>query len=69
MNKRIKSINPANEEVLAEYPDWEMDEINPLIEQSDQAFLQWQVMSFSEKAPYFLQMAHDENLYHGRSIG
>jgi len=57
MNKRIKSINPANVEVLVEYPDWEMDEIVPVIEQSDQAFSQWQVMSFSERAQYFLQMA------------
>lgn len=57
MSKPIKSINPSNEEVLAEYPDWEMDEIAPLIEQSDQAFSQWQLLSFTERGQYFLQLA------------
>ncbi len=57
MNRTIKSINPSSQEVVAEYPDWDMDQITPLIDKSDQAFSHWQFFDYSVRAPYFLQMA------------
>lgn len=57
MKRTIKSINPANEKVVQEFPDWSIDEITPVIDAADSAFLQWQWLSFSERGEFFLHMA------------
>ncbi|MCW8929854.1 MAG: NAD-dependent succinate-semialdehyde dehydrogenase [Gammaproteobacteria bacterium] len=57
MKRTIKSINPANNAVENEFPDWGMDEITPIIEATDNAFLKWQKLDFSERAQFFINMA------------
>ncbi len=57
MKRTIKSINPANEAVENEFPDWGMDEITPVIEASDSAFLKWQTLGFAKRASFFFTMA------------
>ena len=57
MTRTIKSINPADESLLNEFPDWSMNEITPVLEASDNAFQQWQWLSFSQRAEYFTNMA------------
>ncbi len=57
MKNTIKSINPANGEVLEEYPDWAMDTIEPHILAADEAFNDWQHQEYMQRATYFLTMA------------
>ncbi len=57
MKRTIKSINPANTALLQEFPDWNMAEINPVIDAADRAFLQWQRLSFSRRGEFFNNMA------------
>jgi len=57
MKNTIKSINPANETVIDEYPDWAMGEIAPIIAAADSAFEQWQCLDFSQRAQFFVKMA------------
>ncbi len=57
MKNTIKSINPANELLQNEFPDWSMTEITPIIDAVDDAFLQWQQYSFSQRAQCFNAMA------------
>ncbi len=57
MKNIIKSINPANESIIQEFPDWGMDDIRPVIEASDNAFEKWQLLTFTQRAHYFLSMA------------
>lgn len=57
MKRTIKSVNPANEAVESEFPDWSMDEITPVIEAADNAFLKWQQLNFTERAAFFINMA------------
>ncbi len=57
MKRRIKTINPANETVENEFPDWDMDELLPIIDSADHAFLKWQRLEFNERAVFFTKMA------------
>lgn len=57
MTGTIKSINPADQSVVEEFPDWGMDDINPVIEAADSAFEHWQLLEFSQRAAYFFKMA------------
>ena len=57
MQQTIKSINPADESILNEFPDWTMHEINPVIDAADQAFSIWQQLNFTQRAEYFNNMA------------
>ena len=57
MKNTIKSINPADESIFNEFPDWTMHEINPVIVAADQAFSIWQELSFDKRAEYFNTMA------------
>ena len=57
MKPAIQSINPADESFIEEYPDWSMEEINPLIDASDHAFELWRQLSYSDRAVLFNQMA------------
>ena len=57
MKPAIKSINPANESIIEEYPDWGMEEIYPLIDASDLAFERWRHLSYDDRSVFFNQMA------------
>jgi len=57
MKPVILSINPATEMLESEFPDWNMDEIKPVIEASDSAFLKWRQLEFNERAEFFINMA------------
>ncbi|NOQ80180.1 MAG: aldehyde dehydrogenase family protein, partial [Gammaproteobacteria bacterium] len=57
MKNTIKSINPANETIIQEFPDWGMDEIKPIIEAADNAFEKWQLLDFPQRAQCFFSMA------------
>ncbi|WP_198262900.1 NAD-dependent succinate-semialdehyde dehydrogenase [sulfur-oxidizing endosymbiont of Gigantopelta aegis] len=57
MNRTIKSINPANESIVEEFPDWDMDKINPVIDANHEAFVQWQSQDYASRAVYFTNMA------------
>ena len=57
MQTTIQSINPANESIVEEFPNWSMQEINPVIDDVHQAFKAWRKLSFSRRAVYFNQMA------------
>ncbi len=57
MKNTIKSINPANGELLEEYPNWGMAEIKPVIQRADRAFENWQQLSFKQRGEYFIRLA------------
>lgn len=57
MSTTIKSINPANETVIEEFPDWDMVEINPVIDAANTAYESWQLLDFSQRAEFFFSMA------------
>ncbi|MCU7833573.1 MAG: aldehyde dehydrogenase family protein, partial [gamma proteobacterium symbiont of Lucinoma myriamae] len=57
MKNTIKSINPANEMIIQEFPDWDMDEIAPIIEEADNAFEKWRLLDFAQRAQCFFSMA------------
>ena len=57
MKNTIKSINPANEIIIQEFPDWGMKEIKPVIEAADNAFEKWQLLDFPQRAQCFFTMA------------
>ena len=57
MTRMIKSINPADESLVEEFPDWGMDEIEPVIDAADSAFSGWQLLDFDQRAQPFMTMA------------
>ncbi|MCU7938014.1 MAG: NAD-dependent succinate-semialdehyde dehydrogenase [gamma proteobacterium symbiont of Bathyaustriella thionipta] len=57
MKNTIKSINPANEIDIQEFPDWGMEIIHPIIEAVDKAFEKWQLLEFTQRAQCFFKMA------------
>ncbi len=46
----MKSINPTNGEVVAEYPEHDDGEVDRRLEAAHRAFRQWRQTSFSERA-------------------
>jgi succinate-semialdehyde dehydrogenase/glutarate-semialdehyde dehydrogenase len=46
----MKSINPTNGELVAEYPDYDDREVDRRLEAADKAFREWRRVSFSERA-------------------
>lgn len=46
----IRSINPATGEVLKEYPEMTSGEIDVILSQSSEAFKEWSISPFSERA-------------------
>ncbi|MGH8957289.1 MAG: NAD-dependent succinate-semialdehyde dehydrogenase [Acidimicrobiia bacterium] len=46
----MKSINPTNGEVVAEYPEHDESEVDARLEAAHQAFREWRRVSFSERA-------------------
>ena len=57
MNPTIQSINPADESILDEFPNWTMLEIEPVINDTQEAFENWRLLSFSQRSVFFVQMA------------
>ena len=57
MSKTIKSINPANNTIIQEFPDWDINDIDPVIIAADNAFEKWRLMDFSQRARHFVAMA------------
>ena len=57
MNPTIQSINPADESILDEFPNWTMLEIGPVINGTQEAFENWRLLSFSKRSVFFVQMA------------
>src|SRR5258705_842629 len=45
----MKSINPFTEEVFAEYPDHNQQQVEQLLEQAEGAFAKWRGLSFSRR--------------------
>ncbi len=54
---KFRTINPATEEVIAEYDIMPKDEIMSVAEQCDAAFRQWKSMDVSVRASYFRRLA------------
>src|SRR3989338_3987119 len=53
----FKTINPATEEVIAEYSIMPKEEVLSIAEQSELAFRQWKGMDISTRASYFRRLA------------
>ncbi len=53
----LKSINPATEEVIAEYPETSPEELDNRLKMAQEAFLVWRETAFSERAKRFRQLA------------
>ena len=53
----FKTINPATEEVIAEYEIMPKEEVLSVAEQSELAFKQWKDMDISTRASYFRRLA------------
>ena len=54
---KFRTINPATEEVIAEYDIMPKDEILSVAEQCHDAFIQWKSMDVSARASYFRRLA------------
>lgn len=46
----LRSINPATNELIKEYPEMEITEISSIIESANHAFIDWRRRTFSERA-------------------
>src|SRR3954453_7698856 len=46
----MKSINPTTEEVFAEYPDHNNQQVEQLLDQAESAFIHWRTFSFEQRA-------------------
>ena len=55
----FQSINPATEELIAEYPYISDDELNQKLDSANQAFNHWRKTSFAERAKYISAVAED----------
>lgn len=45
----LTSINPKNEEILSEYEEHHQEDVKEILNQSQEAFLQWQETEFSHR--------------------
>src|SRR3989338_174310 len=63
----FKTINPATEDVIAEYDIMPKEEVLSIAEQCDLAFRQWKVMDISTRASYLKRLAqilrHNKDKY------
>ena len=55
----FQSINPATEELIAEYPYISDDELNQKLDSADNAFHTWRKTSFADRAKYISAVAED----------
>ncbi len=54
---KFKTVNPANEEVIAEYDSMSREEVFDIAESCNAAFRKWRDLRVSQRAPYFLRLA------------
>ncbi|VUD40480.1 Aldehyde dehydrogenase [Thalassocella blandensis] len=55
----IKSINPYNNELVANYNEHSVDDVHKAANLGHQAFLNWSKQSFSERATILVKIAHN----------
>ena len=53
----FETINPATEEILAEYQETPADQIDQIIQKGQQSFKEWRLLSFSQREEHFLALA------------
>lgn len=53
----VKSVNPATNEVIKEFPVMTDDRIEEILQQADQAFKEWKKTSFSQRADLLHKVA------------
>lgn len=53
----ICSINPASGALIAEYPDWGWQQIEPIIGKADQAYRQWSQYRIEQRGERFMRLA------------
>ncbi len=46
----MQSVNPFSGEVIKNYPEYTSEEVNSIIHQADEAFQQWKLTSFEQRA-------------------
>ena len=54
---QFQTINPATEEVVANYQTMEAGEVYAIAAASDRAFQKWGQLTVAERAPYFVKLA------------
>lgn len=54
----IQSFNPATEEVIQDYPEMSLEEVNSVVEKCRQAFLQWKTTAFKERSALMKKAGH-----------
>ena len=63
----FKTVNPATEEVIAEYEIMQKEEVLSIAEQSELAFKEWKDFDISTRASYFRRLAqilrHNKDKY------
>ncbi len=55
--KKMESVNPYSQEIIARYDEINERELNLLIEKNHQAFTGWHVLSYWQRGTYFKKMA------------
>lgn len=53
----MKTVDPTTGEILQEYQEMEMDEIDPIIQKANSAQKEWKLKSFNERAEYLRKIA------------
>jgi len=53
----IKTVNPATNEVVKEYPEMSSQQIDEILEQADKAFKDWRKTSFTDRAKLIHKVA------------
>jgi len=53
----LKSINPANQELIAEYPETTPEELDNRLRMSQEAFLIWRETAFADRGQRFVRLA------------
>ncbi len=56
--KKMESINPYSQEIIARYDEIDALAMNVLIDQNHQAFSHWRTLKYKQRGTYFKKMAH-----------
>ncbi len=54
---KFNTVNPATEEVIAEYETMSYDEVFSILESCEKSFLDWKRLSISERVGYISKLA------------
>lgn len=52
----IESVNPANKEVLGEFPVMSESQVKEVVDGAWKAFEDWQILDFGQRARYILKL-------------